>query len=339
MFLVLILVLKFPQKSKISANIRNRTKNPVERTSKMKYITAKEASEKWGVSERMVRLYCHQDRIPDVYFDLETWYIPADAEKPVRKKKEAPQPPKLLQTLLKQRDSKYYRGLYEYLQINMAYSSSRMASNRLTRNQIEVLYKTDHIVTNGEPVKVNDIIEARNHFLCVDLILTNAMKPLTSSLIHQLQSLLLSDNCRHKRKTPIVLGYRKSSASPKYRMTTPPKEIPSAIKKLFSEHEAHRDIGFYDILDLHVQFERIRPFEDRNGRIGRLLMLKECLRNEVIPFILDDKRRSAYLEGIRKWDEECNILVNVCTEAQDRFRAQLALQELLKYQARHTKSC
>ena len=304
----------------------------------MEYITSKEAAEKWGVSERMVRVYCVQERIPDAYQEFETWYIPENATKPIRKKKEASQLPKLLKTLIKQRDGRTYRGRYDYLQINMVYSNGRMASNRLTRDQIEVLYKTDRIFTNKEPIKVNDIIEARNHFLCVDMNLSNAMKPLTQTFIQQLQSTLLSERCRHKRHAPIASGYRKTATTPKFGKTTPPAEISAAINQLFKEYESQKDIGFHEILDLHVRFERIRPFEDCNGRIGRLLMLKECLRHDVTPFVIDDKRRTGYLDGIRQWDEDRSILMDVCMEAQMRFEAQIALQGLLECQSQHMRA-
>ncbi len=304
----------------------------------MEYITSKEAAAKWGVSERMVRIYCVQERIPNAYQEFETWYIPENAVKPTRKKKEASQLPKLLKILIKQRDGRVYRGLYEYLQINMVYSNGRMASNRLTRDQIEVLYKTDRIFTNKESIKVNDIIEARNHFLCVDMILSNAMKPLTQTFIQQLQSTLLSESCRHKRYAPIASGYRKTATTPKFGKTTPPAEISAAINQLFKEYEAQKDIGFHEVLDLHVRFERIRPFEDCNGRIGRLLMLKECLRHEVTPFVIDDKRRTGYLDGIRQWDEDRSILMDVCMQAQMRFEAQIALQGLLECQSQHMRA-
>ena len=152
----------------------------------MEYLTASEIAAKWNVSEQLVRRHCRNNRIPDAYQEFGIWYIPENAAKPTRKKKEASQLPKLLKTLIKQRDGRMYRGLYEYLQINMVYSNGRMASNRLTRDQVEVLYKTDRIFTNKESINVNGIIEARNHFLCVDMILSNAMKPLTQTFIHQL---------------------------------------------------------------------------------------------------------------------------------------------------------
>ena len=214
------------------------------------------------------------------------------------------------------------------------YSNGRMASNRLTRNQIELLYKTDRIVTGNEAIKINDIIEARNHFLAVDMVLSNAMKPLNQTLIHQVQMQLLSDNCRHKRHAPIPYGYRKSSTAPKFGKTTPPSEIGAAMTALIKEYESQKYIGFHEILDFHVKFERIHPFEDCNGRVGRLIMLKEYLRHSVTPFIIDDKRRTGYLEGIRCWDKDRSVFMDVCMEAQMRFEAQIALQGLLECQDR-----
>ena len=303
----------------------------------MNYISPKEAAQKWGVSERMVCRYCIQGRVSDAYQEFGTWFIPEDAPKPGRQAKETKPLPALLQKLLRLRNHTQYRGLYAYLQINMVYSNGRMASNRLTRDQVEVLYKTDRIFTPGEPAKINDIIEARNHFLCVDMILDNAMKSLTPAFIHQLQSTLLSESCRHKRHAPVALGYRKIPSTPKFGKTTPPAEIPAAINQLFKKYESLRSIGLPEILDLHVQFERIRPFEDCNGRIGRLLILKECLRHNVMPFVIDDKRRTGYLDGIRRWDEDRSILMDVCMEAQMRFEAQIKLQKLLEAHARMTR--
>lgn len=303
----------------------------------MNYISVKEASEKWAVSDRMVYRYCTQGRIPDAYQEFGTWFIPENAEKPARKEKEVKPTPPLLKKILKQRDGKQYRGFYEYLQINMVYSSGRMASNRLTRNQIEVLYKTDRIFTTSEDIKVNDIVEARNHFLCVDTILTNAMKPLTQTFINQLQAQLLSDSCKHRRHAPTPVGYRKTPASKKFGKTTSPAKISAAMADLIEKYESKKSIDLEDILDFHVEFERIRPYEDCNGRVGRLIMLKECLRHGIIPFIIDDKRRIGYLDGIRCWDDDPDILMDVCIEAQLRFEAQIALQGLLECQAKYTR--
>ena len=300
----------------------------------MEFISPKEAAQKWGVSERMVCKYCMQERIDHAYQEMGIWYIPADAEKPTRKQKEVKPIPPLLRIILKQRDGKQYRGFYEYLQINMVYSNGRMASNRFTRNQVEVLYKKDRLFTTSEDVTVNDIVEARNHFLCVDTVLSNAMKPLTQTFINQLQAELLSDNCKHRRHAPTPLGYRKTAASKKFGKTTSPAKISTEMAKLIEKYESKPEIEFEDILDFHVAFERIRPFEDCNGRIGRLLMLKECLRHDITPFIIDDKRRTGYLDGIRCWNDDPDVLMDVCIEAQLRFEAQISLQGLLESQER-----
>jgi len=331
LFLVLILVLKVPSKLKSSELTETDTKNQLKGTAKMNCISPKEAAQKWGVSERMVCRYCIQGRIDDAYQEYGIWYIPEDAEKPARKEKEVKPTPLLLQKIIKQRDGKQYRGFYEYLQINMVYSSGRMASNRLTRNQVEVLYKKDRIFTTSEDIKVNDIVEARNHFLCVDTILTNAMKPLTQTFINQLQAQLLSDSCKHRRHAPTPVGYRKTPASKKFGKTTPPAKINAAMADLIEKYEAKKSVDLEDILDFHVKFERIRPYEDCNGRVGRLIMLKECLRHGIIPFIIDDKRRTGYLDGIRYWDDDRSILMDVCMEAQMRFEAQIALQAMLAH--------
>lgn len=294
----------------------------------MNYISVKTAALKWGISERMVTRYCVQDRIPNAYQADGVWYIPARAAKPNRAAPEqAPFPP-LLKKLIKQSTSQHYHGLYDYLQINMVYSNNRMASNRLTRNQVQMLYKNDKVATNNEAIKVNDIIEARNQFLCIDHILTAAMKPLTRSFLLELQELLVSPHCIHKRKAPRQLGYRTTDISPSQSYGVPAEDISAELNRLFTAYEKKKNVTLQDVLDLHVRFERIRPLEDCNGRIGRLLMLKECLRHEITPFILDDKRRARYLTGLQSWGKDKTILTEVCTEAQIRFAAQIELQKL-----------
>ena len=329
LFLALILVLKVPSKMK-SSEPANKSEIQSKGENDVKYLSAKAVAQKWNISERMVCKYCAQGRIPNAYQSDGLWYIPEDTEKPIRKQKEIAPIPLLLQEILAQREDPRRVGIYDYLQVNMVYSNGRMASNRLTRNQVEGIYKTDKICTANEPMKVNDIVEARNHFLCVDAILTHATKPLTVTFINQLLELLVSDNCRHKRNDPIPTGYRKSCAPEKYGKTTPTNMIHTELTELINEYESLNKITLENILDFHVKFERIRPYEDCNGRIGRLLMLKECLRHDVTPFIIDDKRRAGYLDGIRQWDENRNILTDVCIEAQMRFEAQIKLLGLLK---------
>ena len=306
----------------------------------MNYISIKEAALKWGISERMVYVYCDSGRVKGAYLDGSIWMVPENAEKPKRKKAEPtnlPKPPKLLHKIATQKYSTNFTGLYDYVQINMAYSNCRLASNRMTREQVEALYKTDKITFLNEPLKVNDLIEVRNQFRCLDFILDQAMSPLTLTMIRKLHALTLADGWGHKRKTNSPGIYRKYVASPSFTRASPAEKINEELGSLVKTYETTQRIEFRDILDFHVRFERIRPFDDCNGRVGRMIMFKECLRHGITPFILDDKRRHQYLEGIRHWDEDPNILTEVCLAAQDRFSAQIDLQELLKRHGEYTR--
>ena len=300
----------------------------------MKYKTVQEAAEQWSISERIVRRYCTEKRVPGAVRIKNSWQIPINAVKPGTEVKVEKPTPKILKRLLTHRRRHGPRGLYDYIQINMAYSNSRMASNRLTRNLVEYLYETDRIASGFEDIKVNDIIEVRNHFIVVDMLLDEAMFPIQSNMILRWQRQLLSESCRHKRKSAVVPGFRTSKCILQGEPTTEPEKIVDALSKLCADYERLSEVGLQEILELHVRFEKIRPFEDGNGRIGRLLVLKECLRHGVMPFILDDKHRTKYLDGIRCWESDHITLLDVCQEAQLRFEAQIALQGLLECQDR-----
>lgn len=295
----------------------------------MKYKSVRETAIRWGVSERIVRRYCTEKRIPGAVQIDKAWRIPANAVKPGTTLPPKQDMPKLLKKLISLRKKHGSRGLYDYVQVNMAYSNSRMASNRLTRKQVQYLYATDKVAEGFEPIKVNDIIEMRNHFVVMDMLLDDAMQPLCKKLVLQWQRQLLSESCRHKRKSAIEPGFRRKACSLKSGATIPPEEISDALDALFSEYELQSKVGLQEILELHVRFEQIRPFENANGRIGRLLMLKECLRHDVMPFVLDDKRRNGYLEGMRCWYSTQSSMLEICMEAQNHFRAHLELEKLL----------
>ena len=295
----------------------------------MKYKTVQETAAQWMVSERIVRRYCVEKRIPGAVQMNRAWQIPISAVKPGTEQAVGQPMPRLLRKLISQRKRHGSRGLYDYVQINMAYSNSRMASNRLPRSLVEHLYETDRVARGFEDVKVNDIIEVRNLFVVMDMLLDETMLPLSSNMVLRWQRQLLSESCRHKRKSAIVTGFRTTKCVLQGKQTTPPEKIADALDKLFAEHETQTVIGLEKILELHVRFEQIRPFEDANGRIGRLLMLKECLRHDVMPFILDDKRRTGYSEGMRCWNNTQSSMLEICMEAQSRFQTHLELEKLL----------
>ena len=252
----------------------------------------------WDISVQMVRRYCREGRVPEAVQTEQGWMIPEGTLKPGSElKKETPQTP-LGKKILYQHERNNHFGIYEYIQVNLAYSSSRMASNRLTRRQVEEIYRTNRISPTFEATKVDDIVEIKNHFICMNYVVEHICEPLTLMFIKHLHHLLTygtySDQ-RHKpgvgecRIADLIKNYEKKSAN---------------YEKL--------SVGLDRILDFHVQFERIHPFDDYNGRVGRILMMKECLRFGIDPFIIDDKRRGAYNRGIAT---DPSILQNAGSEA------------------------
>lgn len=296
----------------------------------MNYISVKEVSEKWGVSQALVRRYCGQNRIPKAKYQNGSWLIPEKAEKP-EKIGPAPNMPELSPLavkLVRQKKKKNFHGLYDYVQINFTYSSSRMASNRLTRDQVESIFKKGKVRESFEPLKVSDLVEAMNHCACIDYILDHIQEPLTQKMVQHLHYLLMFGTVDHRKNRVTPGVYRTEKAAGRSRRLLDPAKINSSLGALLKEYESQTDIGRTQILDFHVRFEEIFPFEDGNGRIGRLIMFKECLRHNVMPFILDDKRRKQYLAGIQEWQINRMTLMQVVAAAQDRFEAQVELQKL-----------
>lgn len=300
----------------------------------MEYITVKEAADKWNTSVQIVRRLCRQERIPGVVQTDGAWLIPEDAKKPDRAEytvAEAKELPPLAKKLVRQKKKKNFHGLYDYVQTDLTYSSSRMASNRLTRQQVENIFKKGKVSVSFEPMKVSDLVEVLNHCVCVDYILDHVEEPLSQKFIKHLHYQLTFGTVDERRKKVTPGQYRTKNSYRTEPFMSPPDRIGEKLKALVTEYEALDEVDRREILDFHVRFERIFPFEDCNGRIGRLIMFKECLRHEVMPFILDDKRRSRYLEGIREWDDDSSILSEVVMEAQSRFDAQIQLQMLAEH--------
>lgn len=297
----------------------------------MEYITVKEAAEKWNTSVQVVRRFCRQERIAGVVQQEGAWLIPKYAKKPGRAEPMeagAAILPALAQKLLRQKKKKSFHGLYDYVQINLTYSSCRLASNRLTRQQVETIFTKGKVSVSFEPMKVSDLVEVLNHCVCVDYILDHTQEPLTPKFIKELHYQLVFGTVDDRRKRVAPGQYRSPKSSRRVPFMLPAEQISSKLKALIAEYEALTEVERRDILRFHVRFERIFPFEDCNGRIGRLILFKECLRHDVMSFIIDDKRRTRYLEGLREWDDDPGILTEVVMEAQSRFDAQIQLQNL-----------
>ena len=297
----------------------------------MQYLSTREMAEKWGVSMTLIKRLCNQGRIVGAVYKDGVWRIPEDAvrvERTVLEYTEEPELPELAKKLQNQKKKRNFHGLYDFVVIDLTYSSSRMASCRLTRQQVETIFRKGKIRESFEPMKVSDVIEVLNHIHCVNYILDRVMEPLTQKFIRKLHEILMTGTVDAYRQQVRPGEYRTITSRPRDRELLPVSRINSSLTELIRNYEHQTEIERNQILDFHVRFEEIFPFEDGNGRVGRLIMFKECLRHDIMPFIIDDKRRSRYLRGIREWHDDRFEMIDVVMEAQDRFEAQIELQRL-----------
>ena len=254
----------------------------------MRYLSVTEIAKKWNVSERSVRNYCAHGRVNGAFLTGKTWNIPENAEKPERSNKKKEQPVTLLDILQEQKASKYSGGIYHKTQIDLTYNSNHIEGSRLTHDQIRYIFETNTIGVEKEVLDVDDVIETANHFRCIDMIIDNAKATLTEKFIKELH-LILKNGTSDSRKDWFAVGdYKKMPNEVGGMDTALPEEVADRMKALLTEYNAKREKTFEDILDFHVKFERIHPFQDGNGRVGRLIMFKECLKYNIVPFIIED---------------------------------------------------
>ena len=288
----------------------------------MKYISVTEFAAKYGISERTARNYCTLGKIEGAILVGKTWNIPADAELPGRKSRQRKATP-LLIALRQEMEAKLKGGIYHKTQIDLTYNSNHIEGSRLTHDQTRYIFETNTIGIEGESVRVDDIIETTNHFRCIDLIIDRAEERLTESLIKELH-LILKSGISDSRKDWFTVGdYKRLPNEVGGNETTAPEDVHREIKALFKEYNAKKRKSFEDILDLHQRFEAIHPFQDGNGRVGRLVMFKECLANGYVPFIITDELKMFYYRGLREWPRIKEYLRDTCLTAQDNYKAVL----------------
>lgn len=289
----------------------------------MRYLSVSETAEKWNISERSVRNYCAQGRVPGAFLTGKTWNIPEDATKPERRNRRSEQPKTLLYILKDEKKNKYSGGIYHKTQIELTYNSNHIEGNRLTREQTRYIFETNTIGLENEVLNVDDIIETTNHFRCIDMIIDHANATLTEKLIKELH-LTLKNGTSDSRKEWFAVGaYKKLPNEVGGVETALPEEVADKMKHLLTEYNAKNDKTIEDILEFHVQFERIHPFQDGNGRVGRLIMFKECLKYHIVPFIIEDDLKMFYYRGLKEWDNKKGYLTDTCLAAQERFKAYL----------------
>ena len=289
----------------------------------MRYLSVAEIAKKWDVSERSVRNYCANGRVPGAFLTRKMWNIPENAPKPERSNKKKEKPTTLLDILQNEKANKYSGGIYHKTQIDLTYNSNHMEGCRLTHDQTRYIFETNTIGIEKEVLNVDDVIETANHFRCIDMIIDRAKLSLTEKIIKELH-LILKNGTSDSRKDWFAVGnYKKLPNEVGGMETALPEEVANKMKKLLSEYNNKEEKNFEDILDFHVKFERIHPFQDGNGRVGRLIMFKECLKYNIVPFIIEDNLKMFYYRGLKEWDNEKGYLTDTCLTAQDKYKAYL----------------
>ena len=289
----------------------------------MRYLSVAEIAKKWNISERSVRNYCAHGRVQGAFLTGKAWNIPANAEKPERFNKKKEHPYTLLDILQEQKASKYSGGIYHKTQIDLTYNSNHMEGSRLTYDQTRYIFETNTIGVGSEVLNVDDVIETANHFRCVDMVIDHAKAALTEKFIKELHLTLKSGTSDSRKDWFAVGDYKKLPNEVGGRDTALPEEVADKMKALLAAYHTKKEKTLEDILDFHVKFERIHPFQDGNGRVGRLIMFKECLKYKIVPFIIEDNLKMFYYRGLKEWDHEKGYLTDTCLTAQDRYKEYL----------------
>ena len=257
----------------------------------MEYISVVQFAEKYGISERTARNYCAEGRVYGAFLTGKTWNIPADAELPKKgKRKLSP----LLTRLREEKEAKLKGGIYHRTQIDLTYSSNHIEGSRLTKEQTRFIFDTNTLGITTENTSVDDIMETVNHFRCIDYVIDHAMDKITEAHIKQLHAILKTNTSDSQKPWFAVGDYKRLANEVGGEETVSPENVHKRMKKLVSEYNAIRKVEFDDILNFHVQFERIHPFQDGNGRVGRLLLLWQCLQSTHVPFVITENLRLFY---------------------------------------------
>lgn len=286
-----------------------------------KFITVKEAAIKWNLSERSVRNYCASGRVESAVLSGKTWLIPNDADKPIRKN-EKNNKNYLFERLRFEKENQIKGGIYHKLMIDLTYNSNHIEGNELTHDETRYIYETRTIgIEKASAKKVDDIIETINHFTAIDRVIDFANYPLSEHFIKELHKILKANTNDSTLPYFAVGDYKKLPNEVGDRQTVHPRLVASEMKKLLDEYCVKEKHTVEEIIEFHVKFERIHPFQDGNGRVGRLIAFKECLKNNIVPFIIFDDKKMFYYRGLQNWDGEHDWLIDTCLNGQDTVKS------------------
>ncbi|MBP5505438.1 MAG: Fic family protein [Bacteroidales bacterium] len=286
----------------------------------MEIISVSQFAQQHDLSERTVRNWCASGKINGAVLVGKTWNIPADAPLP-RKGKLKTSP--LLKRLREEKDSKIRGGIYHRTQIDLTYNSNHIEGSRLTHEQTRYIFETNTIGITDESINIDDIVETTNHFRCIDLIIDHAEEKLSEPLIKEIHRVLKTGTSDSGKSWFNVGDYKRLPNEVGGNATCPPEEVHVRIKDLLKAYNAKTSKSLEDIIDLHQKFEAIHPFQDGNGRVGRLVMFKECLAYGIVPFIITEELKLFYYRGLREWGHINGYLTDTCLSAQDNYKALL----------------
>jgi len=284
------------------------------------YLSVAEIAKIWQISERSVRNYCSNGRVPGAVLEGKIWKIPYDAQKPDRQRRHSIKKETLLKVLRREKEAGLKGGIYHKIQIDLTYNSNHIEGSELTHDQTRYIFETKTLGITDGSVKVDDIIETANHFRCIDYVIEAAHTKLTESMIKQLHFALKTGTSDSQKSWFRVGDYKMMENEVGGEDTAKPAEVSAKMKALLAEYNAKEEITFDDILDFHVQFESIHPFQDGNGRVGRLIIFKECLKNNIVPFIITEELKMYYYRGLKNWKSERGYLRDTCLTGQDAMK-------------------
>ena len=289
----------------------------------MNYLSVSQMVKKWNMSERGVRKYCAEDKIPGAFLTGKTWNIPENAEKPERKNKKSDELRNLLERLRAEKKASVKGGIYHKIQIELTYNSNHIEGSKLTHDQTRYIFETNTIGVENDALNVDDIIETANHFKCIDMVIDNATYRLTEKFIKELHFTLKSGTSDSRKDWFNVGEYKKLPNEVGGKETAKPEDVANKIKTILKDYNQKDEHTLEEIIDFHYRFETIHPFQDGNGRVGRLIMFKECLKNNIVPFIVDEDLKMFYYRGLSEWNNEKGYLTDTCLAAQDKFKKYL----------------
>lgn len=286
----------------------------------MELISVSEYARQYDIPERTVRNWCASGKMHGAVLVGKTWSIPADAPLPCKGK---PKASPLLKRLREEKEGRISGGIYHRTQIDLTYNSNHIEGSRLTHEQTRYIFETNTIGINDVSINVDDIVETSNHFRCIDLIIDRAEEKLSEPFIKEIHAILKVGTSDSRKSWFNVGDYKRLPNEVGGNATCPPEEVSTRMKALLSAYNAKPDKALEDIIDFHQKFEAIHPFQDGNGRVGRLVMFKECLANGIVPFIITEELKQFYYRGLKEWGYVNGYLTDTCLTAQDNYKALL----------------